>query len=64
MNEKQHNKKCVKCKENFVWFNDEVKWDYKGYTPTKLTKCQNCGTLQAVDYEPEQNVNFDERFYK
>lgn len=64
MNEKQHNKKCVKCKENFVWFNDECVWDYKGYTPTKLTKCPNCGTLQAVDYEPERNVNFDERYYK
>lgn len=63
MDEKKHNKMCRKCCTRFIWFDDETWWDYKGYTPTKLTKCPNCGLVQAVDYELEQNVNFDDRYY-
>jgi len=62
--DKVYNKKCIKCREDFVWFNDEAVWDYKGYTPTKLIKCPHCLTVQAVDYEVEQNVNYDPRYYE
>lgn len=64
MDEKKHNKKCRRCGEYFVWFNEEARWDYRGYSPTKLVDCPYCNTTQAVDYESEQNVNFDERYYK
>lgn len=45
-------KKCVRCNENF-WYDSmkETRWDYKGVTPTKITKCKNCGCLQAIKYE-------------
>ena len=64
MGEKQYNKKCRKCNDYFVWFNEEAWFDYRGYTPTKLVRCPECKTTQAVDYEPEQNVNFDPRYYE
>lgn len=61
--EEKNNKTCIKCRENFVWFNEEAHWDYKGYTPTKLITCPFCGTVQAVDYEIESDINFDPRYY-
>ena len=48
----------------FDWSDEEAVWDYRGYTPTKLIKCKFCSTTQAVKYEPEQNVNFDPRYYE
>lgn len=47
----------------FDWSDEEAWFDYKGYTPTKLVTCPECKTIQAVKYESEQNVNFDEKFY-
>lgn len=60
----QHSKKCRRCNMNFNWSDEEAWFDYKGYTPTKLVKCKFCGTIQAVKYESEQNVNFDPRYYE
>lgn len=59
----QHSKKCRRCNMNFNWSDEEAFWDYKGYSPTKLVTCPECKTIQAVKYESEQNVNFDERYY-
>lgn len=61
---KKHNRQCLRCRVNFVYFNEECKWDYQGYTPTKLAQCPNCGCWQPVKYEAEQNVNFDPRYYE
>ena len=64
MNEKKQSKLCRRCDTHFVWGDEDAKWDYRGYTPTKLVTCPHCNTTQAVDYEPEKNVNFDMRYYK
>ena len=64
MGEKKQSKLCRRCDEHFDWSDKDFWWDYRGYTPTKLVKCPFCSTVQAVDYEPEQNVNFDMRYYK
>ena len=64
MDEKKQSKLCRKCNEYFDWDDSMTRWDYKGYTPTKLVKCPLCGCWQAVKYESEQNVNFDKRYYR
>ena len=61
--EAKHSKKCLRCKERFNWDDSMAKWDYQGYTPTKLAQCPQCGCWQPVKYEVEKNVNFDPRYY-
>lgn len=60
----EHSKKCIKCKDSFIWFEKEAWWDYQGTEPVKLTRCPYCGTIQALKYEELINPNFDERYYK
>ena len=57
----KNNKKCSKCKTDFVYFPDQCWWDYQGFTNTKLTKCPYCGCIQAVTYEKQINPNSDRR---
>lgn len=59
----KHNAKCIKCKQDFVWFPEEAYWDYSGTTDTKLVKCPECGCLQPIQYREQINPNFDHRFY-
>ena len=62
----KYNKKCKKCESDFSYTFDDVWWDYKGYTNTKLVKCPECGCIQAVKYEDSfgLDVNNDRRFYE
>lgn len=62
-NKKHNTKKCIKCKEYFTYDESNSKWDYMGFTNTKLAQCP-CGCWQAVKYEIPQNVNFDARYYE
>ena len=59
----KHNKTCIKCKENFIWYEKDAYWDYTGYTDTKLTSCPYCGCKQAVKYNEQINPNLDRRFF-
>lgn len=61
---KKHNKKCIKCNEDFIWFLEETWWDYQGLEPVKLTKCPNCGCIQTLEYEEMVNPNYDKRYYR
>lgn len=63
MEAKKHKKRCIKCKQYFSYDETNSKWDYGGYTITKLAQCP-CGCWQAVKYEAEKNVNFDKRYYE
>lgn len=58
-----HNKTCIKCGDDFIYFPEETYWDYSGSTNTKLVKCPICGTVQSIKYEEQINPNFDERYY-
>ena len=59
----KHNKTCIKCKENFIWYEKEAWWDYTGYTDTKLTSCPYCQCVQPVKYIEQNNVNLDRRYF-
>ena len=63
MNEHKHEKKCLRCKTYFKFDENNSKWDYGGYTITKLAQCPECGCWQAVKFEAENNLNFDKRYY-
>lgn len=63
MEDLKHNKKCTKCKEEFVYFQEDTWWDYQGINNVKLVKCPFCGSIQSVKYEEPINPNFDRRFY-
>lgn len=64
MEAKRHNtKKCIKCKQYFDINESNSRWDYGGYTITKLAQC-TCGCWQAVKFEAEKNVNYDPRYYE
>ena len=58
----KHVKTCIKCHEDFIWYEKESRWDYTGSTDTKLITCP-CGCVQAVKYIEPINVNFDKRYY-
>ena len=63
--EEKHNKTCSKCKENFVYFPDEVKWiDYGTYS-VKVCTCPYCGTVQSIKFENASglNLNNDSKYY-
>ena len=59
----KHNKTCIKCNENFIWYEKDAYWDYTGYTDTKLTSCPYCGCEQAVKYIEQINPNIDKRYF-
>lgn len=59
----KHNKDCIKCKSNFMWFPEQTWWDYSGSTNTKLTRCPECGCIQAIKYEEQINSNYDRRYF-
>ena len=59
----KHNKDCIKCNNNFIWFPEETWWDYSGSTNTKLTICPECGCVQAIKYEEQINPNYDRRYF-
>lgn len=65
-NQEQHNKTCTKCKENFVYMPDEIKWfDYGTYS-AKTTTCPYCGNINVIKYVNASGlyVNDDNRYYE
>ena len=60
----KHNKKCIKCKQDFIFFPEETWWNENGSSSTKLVKCPSCGCVQAVKYGSLHDVNMDMRYYK
>lgn len=60
----KHNKDCIKCKTNFVWFPEQTWWDYSGSVDTKLVRCPECGCIQSIQYKEQINPNYDKRLYK
>lgn len=60
----KHNKNCIKCKENFIWYEKDAWWDYSNFTNVKLIKCPFCGCTQAVKYNEPHDVNKDMRYYE
>ena len=59
----KHNKDCLKCQEDFIWYEKEAWWDFKGSTDTKLIKCPYCGCVQPVKYIEQINPNIDKRYF-
>ena len=59
----KHNKTCIKCKENFIWYEKDAYWDYAGFTDTKIIECPYCNCKQAVKYNEQINPNYDRRFF-
>ena len=57
------NVKCLKCKERFVYKQDECHWDYNGINPVKIVNCVYCECPTPIKYIMQENVNFDERYY-
>ena len=65
-NKCQHNLKCKKCKENFVYHPKDTYWDDNGYGySVKLIKCPFCGCINVVKYYEDRGlyVNYDNRYY-
>ena len=54
---------CSKCWETFVYFPNEVHWSYSGSENIKVVKCSFCEQVQAIRYERQNNINYDERYY-
>ncbi len=54
---------CNKCETDFVFFMEDTWWDYSGSTDTRLVKCPECNTIQAVQYIEPKNTNDDVRYY-
>lgn len=53
--QKKHNKTCMRCRTNFVWFPEECYWDENGYGySTKLCKCPNCNTPNVIEYKVDR----------
>ena len=63
-NSKKNYKTCNKCKEDFIYYQEETWWDEKGMSSVKLTKCPYCGCIQSIKYGTLHDVNKDERYYK
>ena len=59
----KHNKSCLGCKNNFIWYEKDTWWDFKGSTDTKLIKCPYCGCIQSVKYIEQINPNIDKRYF-
>ena len=61
----QNCKKCTKCKEEFVYMSDEIKWAEFGTYSAKLTTCPYCGTTNILKYidAPGLHVVNDKRYY-
>ena len=60
----KHNKTCIKCGTDFIWYEKESWWDFSNFTNVKLTKCPACGCTQAVKYNEPHDVNYDKRYYE
>ncbi len=56
-------KECIRCNNDFKYSEDQCRWNYQGVTPTKIIECPHCSCIQAVKFEPEKNLNYDERYY-
>lgn len=56
MKEVKKYKRCRKCKQSFEYTDKETSWDYKGFTPTKIVACKNCGCIQAVRYDLRESL--------
>jgi hypothetical protein len=59
----KHLKTCIKCKENFYWTNEQSKWDYTGFTDTKIVICSHCGCKNPIKYIEHINPNYDRRYF-
>lgn len=62
----QNNKTCTKCKENFIFMPDEIKWvEFSTYS-AKITTCPYCGTTNVIKYVDASglHVNTDKRYYE
>ena len=64
MEDLKHNKKCTKCKEDFVYFQKDTWWDYTGINNVKLVKCPFCESIQSLKYGKLSNPNYDEKYYQ
>ena len=60
----KHNKTCIKCREDFIWYEKDTWWDYTGMTDTKLVKCPDCNTINVVKFKELHDVNNDKRYYE
>ncbi len=60
----QNSKKCIKCKEDFVYFHNETYWDESGSSSVKLVKCPYCKTPQALKFGRLYDTNNDTRYYE
>ncbi|WP_346961396.1 hypothetical protein [Clostridium sp.] len=60
-----NNHKCIKCKEKFIFDDNETKWKECGTYSVKLTKCPHCNTINPLKYvdAPGLHVNSDIKYY-
>lgn len=64
IDEKTNNKVCSKCKEDFIYKQEETWWNEQGMSSVKLVKCPYCGCIQAIKFGELHDVNKDARYYK
>lgn len=63
---KSNNLDCKKCKSNFIYHQQEVFFDDKGFGySTKLVKCPECGCINVIQYIEDRAIklNNDSRYY-
>ena len=61
----KHNKTCLRCGTNYVWFEKEAWWQDYGTYSVKLTKCPHCQCINSLKHEDASGlyVNTDKRYY-
>lgn len=61
----QNTKKCIKCKESFIYMPDEIKWVEFGTYSAKITTCPYCGATNVIKYidAPGLYTDRDKRYY-
>lgn len=60
---KKNYKTCIKCKDDFTYYDKDTKWDENGMSSVKLVTCPYCKCVQAIKYGKIHDVNNDERYY-
>lgn len=61
----QNNKTCIKCKDDFVFTPEDIKWIEHGTYSEKIVTCPYCGCINVVKYVDASglHVNDDKRYY-
>ena len=62
----QSNKECSKCREHFVYNQQETKWVEYGTYSSKIVICPFCGCVNVIKNTSAcgLDINNDERYYK